>query len=71
MADDTTRQWCEDREHPFVTYNPWLGQSFCRCGARREHGEQPQDLAAKREVFHSCGPGEACLCYAIGRPVGA
>lgn len=46
---EATRQWCEERGHPFVTYNPWLDDSWCRCGACRVPGEQPLD--------------EPCRCY--------
>jgi hypothetical protein len=60
---ETTIEWCEERDHPWVTYNPLLDGSFCRCGARRVGGEQPMDWEAKREVFHSCGSDE-CRCYA-------
>jgi hypothetical protein len=67
MADETTRAWCVERGHPFVTYNPWLGNTWCRCGERRVQGEQPQDERAKREVFHSCTPGEPCRCYLPAR----
>lgn len=70
MADETTRQWCEEREHPWLTYNPWLDRSYCRCGSRQADGEQPHDWAADRELFHS--PGEPCKCYVCrSRSVGA
>lgn len=65
---ESTKAWCVKRGHPFVTYNPWLGQSLCRCGMRREQGDQPQDMQAKREIFHSCMPGGTCRCYAVGKP---
>jgi hypothetical protein len=66
MAEPTvalaTVEWCEERGHPFVTYNPLLDRSYCRCGDRQVPGELPMDWQAKREVFHSCGSGE-CRCY--------
>lgn len=64
MADESTHQWCSDRGHPFVTYNPWTDRSYCRCGKRQEAGGQPQDWNAKREVFHNHKVGKPCRCYA-------
>jgi hypothetical protein len=63
LVSEATQQWCADRAHPFVTYNPWLDRSYCRCGQRQEPGDQPQDWNAKRQVFHDCKPGEPCVCY--------
>jgi hypothetical protein len=63
MAEATTRAWCEDRGHPFITYNPWMGWSFCRCGERREQGDHPQDMQAKRDLFHDHPVGAPCRCY--------
>jgi hypothetical protein len=65
---ETTSQWCVDREHPFITYNPWLDRSYCRCGERQAAGAQPMDEAAKRSIFHHCKPGGPCQCYATGKP---
>lgn len=62
-----TSQWCADRDHPFVTYNPWLDRSYCRCGQRQEAGEQPMDWEAKRAIFHHCPPGGPCHCYITGK----
>lgn len=62
-----TQKWCEDRDHPLITYNPWSDRSYCRCGQRQEAGEQPMDWAAKREVFHHCTPDGPCGCYATGK----
>jgi hypothetical protein len=71
MKTEATEQWCVDRDHPFVTYNPWLDRSYCRCGQRQESGEQPMDWAAKRTIFHSCELGGHCGCYATAeKPVG-
>lgn len=68
----TTKQWCADREHPFVTYNPWLDRSYCRCGQRQHPGKQPIDWKAKRDLFHSCPPGGPCRCYVdAGKPIGS
>lgn len=64
---EATQQWCEDRSHPFVTYNPWLDRSYCRCGKRQEASDQPQDEDAKRQVFHHCKPEGPCRCYATGK----
>jgi hypothetical protein len=47
-----TRTWCEQRNHPWVTYNPWLDRTWCRCGQRSEAGEQPMDWDAKHGQFH-------------------
>lgn len=63
MADETTRRWCEDREHPWLTYNPWLDRSYCRCGARQAVGEQPHDWQADHELFHDHGVNDPCRCY--------
>jgi hypothetical protein len=69
MVALATVEWCVQRDHPFVTYNPWLDESFCRCGARQVPGEQPMDWQAKRVVFHACGSDESgeCRCY-VGPP---
>jgi hypothetical protein len=69
-ADPQSKQWCDDRDHPFVTYNPWLDRSYCRCGQRQQTGEQPMDWSAKREVFHSCRPDAPCRCYAADKAAG-
>lgn len=63
MADETTRQWCVERGHPWLTYNPWLDRSYCRCGERQADGDQPQDMRAKHELFHDHAPDEPCRCY--------
>ncbi|MCX4911887.1 hypothetical protein [Streptomyces sp. NBC_00878] len=59
----STQQWCDGQQHPFVTFNPWLNRSYCRCGQRQKEGEQPMDWQAKRELFHCCQPGGPCGCY--------
>ena len=64
---EATQAWCDEREHPFVTYNPWLHRSYCRCGKRQADGDQPQDHAAKRDIFHSCPPAGPCRCYVTAR----
>ncbi|WUH94496.1 hypothetical protein OG900_33070 [Streptomyces sp. NBC_00433] len=68
LISEATRRWCADRDHPFITYNPWLDRSYCRCGQRQEPGDQPQDWDATREMFHDCKPGEPCRCYASTKP---
>jgi len=30
--------WCTDHMHVTITYNPWLGESFCLCGQTRVIG---------------------------------
>lgn len=62
LMPNPTAQWCADRQHPWVTYSPWIDRTYCRCGTRQEPGEQPMDWQAKHEVFHSCGDGP-CHCY--------
>jgi hypothetical protein len=57
------QQWCISSGHPFVTYNPWLDRSYCRCGHRQEEGAQPMDWGAKHAIFHGCTPGTPCRCY--------
>jgi hypothetical protein len=60
-----------DRDHPFITYSPWVHRSYCRCGERQVDGDQPQDMRAKWELFHDHEPGKPCLCYvSAGRPAG-
>jgi hypothetical protein len=63
MAEPETREWCEQRGHPLITYNPWLDKTFCRCGVVVLDGEQPQDMRAKSELFHDHAPGDRCRCY--------
>lgn len=64
MADAATKEWCGERDHPWITYNPWLDRSYCRCGKRQASGEQPVDWQAKHEVFHNHPQGAPCRCYA-------
>ena len=59
-----TKEWCVSRNHPYVTYNPQLDRTYCRCGERQETGEQPVDWRAKWEIFHDHEPGTPCNCYA-------
>lgn len=66
MSDLTatgTLRWCEDRDHPWSTYNPWLDKTWCRCGKRTSVGEQSIDLDAVWEMFHDHGCDERCRCY--------
>ncbi|MFD7620073.1 hypothetical protein [Streptomyces sp. NPDC059802] len=58
-----TAEWCTSRDHPYVTYNPLLARSYCRCGHRQESGAQPVDWEAKHEMFHSHPPSAPCRCY--------
>lgn len=58
-----TVKWCMIRDHPFITYNPHLDRSYCRCGKRQEPGEQPADWDAKWAIFHSHPRGTSCRCY--------
>ncbi|QDN64485.1 hypothetical protein [Streptomyces sp. S1D4-14] len=67
MVSESTRTWCAARGHALITYIPFLDQTLCRCGWRREQGDQPQDMEAKRAVFHACKPGETCRCYVGGK----
>jgi hypothetical protein len=67
LPEPSAERWCTDREHPFITYNPWTDRTYCRCGQRQEPGEQPMDWTAKRAVFHQCEPGSVCDCYAVGK----
>ncbi|MEU6990368.1 hypothetical protein ABZ953_06855 [Streptomyces sp. NPDC046465] len=66
MALGETVQWCTDRGHPFITYDPSGDRSYCRCGQQQEQGDKPMDWQAKRDVFHSCQPDEPCRCYVSG-----
>jgi len=59
----STKEWCASRSHPFVTYNPHLDRSYCRCGQRQEAGAQPMDWRAKWEIFHDHEPSTPCNCY--------
>jgi hypothetical protein len=59
-----TIAWCARREHPWVTFNPWLDRTWCRCGARQAEGAQSIDLDAVHAIHHVCAPGSAtCRCY--------
>jgi hypothetical protein len=58
-----TREWCVKRNHPWVTYNPLVSRSYCRCGERQEPGEQPMDWDAKWEIFHDHPRDAPCRCY--------
>ncbi|MFJ3182601.1 hypothetical protein ACIPJN_30005 [Streptomyces sp. NPDC086796] len=69
MTTHATRRWCDDREHPFVTYHPWLDRSYCRCGRRQEAGALPLDWQAKHETHHNCELAGPCRCYVQGKPV--
>lgn len=68
MTTEPTQQWCRDRNHPLITYNPLVNRTYCRCGHRQIPGEQPMDWEAKRAVFHHCPPDGPCNCYATRRP---
>ncbi|MFE1476501.1 hypothetical protein ACFW6N_21945 [Streptomyces cyaneofuscatus] len=71
MTTQATKTWCEERHHPYVTYNPLLERSYCRCGQRQEAGEQPMNWRAKREIHHHCEPDGPCACYVRSKPVGS
>lgn len=58
-----TVEWCEARQHPYVTYNPHLNRTYCRCGARQHDGDHPVDWDAMWEIFHDHPPGDRCRCY--------
>ncbi|MFF9785690.1 hypothetical protein [Streptomyces nigrescens] len=62
-VEPDTAAWCKDRDHPYITYNPWFERSYCRCGKRQEIGQQPMGWEAKHEVFHAHAPGAPCRCY--------
>ena len=56
MADQLTMPepspwvaWCAERDHPLVTYNPWMQQTWCQCGDVRLDGIHPVDWDAKKE----------------------
>jgi hypothetical protein len=66
-AEPATIAWCAQRGHPWLTYNPWLDRTWCRCGARQAAGEQPHDWEADRELFHDHPRGAPCRCY-LPRP---
>ncbi len=61
----TTVEWCETRNHPWSTHNPWLDQTWCRCGTRAVDGHQQVDMDALFEISHTCDPAQpgACRCY--------
>lgn len=62
-VSDATRAWCAQRGHPWLTYNPWLDRTWCRCGQRQADGEQPHDWDAQWELFHDHPRGASCSCY--------
>lgn len=59
-----TVAWCEARNHPWSTYNPWLDRTWCRCGARVADGHQPIDFRTLHEEDHTCDYDrpETCRC---------
>lgn len=65
LVHANTITWCVARNHPWVTYNPWLDQTFCRCGERMAEGRGDLDLRAIHETHHTCGWATAgrCRCY--------
>ncbi len=67
-ATEATIRWCETRNHPWSTYNPWLDRTWCRCGAQVAGGHQPVDMDALFEIGHTCDPTrpDACRCYLDG-----
>lgn len=58
-----TVAWCVERGHPWVTYNPLMNRTWCRCGERRQDGAAEVDWEAKWEIFHDHKPDEPCRCY--------
>lgn len=30
MTTPETQAWCARRNHPWVTYNPWMDRTWCR-----------------------------------------
>jgi hypothetical protein len=62
----STVAWCVTRDHPWVTYNPWLDRSWCRCGQRQADGQQPPDwdaIAAEHPPHaKGCDATKACTC---------
>lgn len=66
-ATNETAEWCTSRSHPFVTYNPELDRTYCRCGERQEAGTGPMDWRAKWEIWHDHEPGAECNCYVSER----
>lgn len=61
--EPATLEWCTARQHPFVTYNPDLDVTLCRCAGRQQAGEHPVDWQAKHEIFHDHPQGAPCSCY--------
>lgn len=60
-----TVAWCVKRGHPWVTYNPVMHRTWCRCGERQQAGEAPQDWKAMWEIssgHDECG-NDPCRCY--------
>lgn len=70
-TSETTGVWCAERGHPWLTYNPWLNRTWCRCGERQADGEQPHDWDADWELFHDHPRDTACSCYVKPRPAAA
>ena len=64
MSSEHTLAWCAQRGHPWLTYNPWLDRTWCRCGQRQAAGEQPHDWDAQWELCHDHPRGTPCSCYA-------
>lgn len=63
--ESATAAWCAKRNHPLVTFNPWVPRTYCRCGQVQVVGEQPVDWQALHETHHTCeyGKPETCRCY--------
>jgi len=61
--------WCAERDHPIITYNPWIDLSLCRCGRIQVDGDAPQTEAGRRathDLFHTCSYEDGyahCSCY--------
>lgn len=66
ILSEQTRVWCVERDHPLITYNPHLNNTWCRCGERVDAGEAEVDWQAKWEIFHDHDQDAPCRCYLGG-----
>lgn len=54
--DGSTRTWCAERDHPLMTWSPWVNLTLCRCGQNQQQGKQELNWDAKRELFADVRP---------------
>ena len=62
-ATPQTFAWCDARDHPWSTYNPWADRTWCRCGVRQARGHHEIDMQAIWEIFHDHPYDAPCHCY--------